>query len=206
MHPGYKGGAKLLIFYYFRLSFYVVTIYSYLYQNYGIWQSNCFNCLIYMHWLLIAIFIVIGLLFMVLEILVIPGAGFAGIVGFILIAIGIWQSYSVFGAMAGHMVLGGTFLLTVITLVLSLRGRTWRKFMLSTEIDGKVNMIDAEKIRVGDSGKTISRLAPMGKALINGEFYEVRTDGDFVEQHTDIVVDKIEYNKIYVKRKDQDHG
>jgi len=196
----------LLIFYYFRLSFYVVTIYSYLYQNYGIWQSNCFNCLIYMHWLLIAIFIVIGLLFMVLEILVIPGAGFAGIVGFILIAIGIWQSYSVFGAMAGHMVLGGTFLLTVITLVLSLRGRTWRKFMLSTEIDGKVNMIDAEKIRVGDSGKTISRLAPMGKALINGEFYEVRTDGDFVEQHTDIVVDKIEYNKIYVKRKDQDHG
>lgn len=206
MHPGYKGGAKLLIFYYFRLSFYVVTIYSYLYQNYGIWQSNCFNCLIYMHWLLIAIFIVIGLLFMVLEILVIPGAGFAGIVGFILIAIGIWQSYSVFGAMAGHMVLGGTFLLTVITLVLSLRGRTWRKFMLSTEIDGKVNMIDAEKIRVGDSGKTISRLAPMGKALINGEFYEVRTDGDFVEQHADIVVDKIEYNKIYVKRKDQDHG
>lgn len=159
-----------------------------------------------MHWLLIATFIVIGLLFLVLEILVIPGAGFAGIVGFILIAIGIWQSYAVFGAMAGHMVLGGTFLLTVITLALSLRGRTWRKLMLSTEIDGKVNMIDAEKIRVGDAGKTISRLAPMGKALINGEFYEVKTDGDFVDQHADIVVDKIEYNKIYVKRKDQDHG
>jgi membrane-bound ClpP family serine protease len=159
-----------------------------------------------MHWLLIATFIVIGLLFLVLEILVIPGAGFAGIVGFILISIGIWQSYAVFGATAGHLVLGGTFLLTVITLVLSLRGRTWRKLMLSTEIDGKVNMIDAEKIRVGDAGKTISRLAPMGKALINGEFYEVRTDGTFIDQHTEIVVDKIEFNKIYVKRKDQDHG
>ncbi|MBW6459410.1 MAG: hypothetical protein K0B08_02450 [Bacteroidales bacterium] len=155
-----------------------------------------------MHWLLIATLILIGLLFLVLEILVIPGAGFAGIVGFILITIGVWQSYAVYGAMTGHLVLGGTFLLTIVTLALSLRGGTWRKLMLSTEIDSKVNLVDSEKIKVGDTGKTISRLAPMGKALINGEFYEVRTDGEFIDQHTDIVVEKIEVNKINVKRKD----
>lgn len=155
-----------------------------------------------MHWLLIVTFIVIGLLFLVMEILVIPGVGFAGVIGFILIAIGVWQSYAAYGIMAGHYVLAGTFLLTLLTLILSLRGRTWRKLMLSTEIDSKVNVIDEEKIRIGDIGKTISRLAPMGKALINGEFYEVRTDGDFIDQHTQITVEKIEYNKIYVKRKD----
>ena len=155
-----------------------------------------------MHWLLIATFIVIGLLFLALEILVIPGVGIAGIVGFILIAIGVWQAYAGHGLVAGHLVLGGTFLLTVLTLVLSLRGKTWRRLALSTSIDSKVNVIDEEKIKAGDTGKTVSRLAPMGKAMINGEFYEVSTNGDFIDQQTDIVVLKIEYNKIIVKRKD----
>lgn len=155
-----------------------------------------------MHWLLIATFIVIGLLFLVLEILVIPGVGFAGVIGFILIAIGVWQSYTGLGMMAGHMVLGGTFVLTVLTLFLSLRGRTWRKLMLSTNIDSKVNLVDASKIKTGDEGKTVSRLAPMGKALINGEFYEVSTSGDFIDQQKEIIVEKIDYNKIFVKRKD----
>ena len=134
-----------------------------------------------MHWLLIATFIVLGLLFLILEILVIPGVGIAGVIGFILIAVGVWQSYAAYGAMAGHLVLAGTFVLTVVTLVLSLRGRTWKKLMLSTNIDGKVNTIDLSKIKAGDTGKTVSRLAPMGKAIINGEFFEV---------------------SIYVKRKD----
>ena len=154
-----------------------------------------------MHWLLIASFIIIGLIVLALEILVIPG-GIAGVIGFILIAVGIWQAYSGYGMLAGHLVLAGTVVLTVITLVLSLRGKTWRKLALSTAIDSKVNVIDHELIKTGDTGKTVSRLAPMGKALINGEFYEVSTNGDFIDQQTEIVVEKIEYNKVIVKRKD----
>lgn len=157
--------------------------------------------LINMHWLLIATFIIIGLLFLALEILVIPGVGIAGVIGFILIAVGVWQSYAGHGMLAGHLVLAGTFILTVLTLVLSLRGKTWRKLALSTAIESKVNVIDHELIKAGDTGKTVSRLAPMGKALINGEFYEVSTNGDFIDQQTDIIVGKIEYNKIIVKRK-----
>jgi membrane-bound ClpP family serine protease len=155
-----------------------------------------------MHWLLIATFIVIGLIFLALEILVIPGVGIAGVIGFILIAIGIWQAYAGHGMVAGHLVLAGTFALTVITLVLSLRSKTWRKLALSTSIESKVNVIDHELIKTGDVGKTISRLAPMGKAMINGEFYEVSTYGDFIDPKTEIVVEKIEYNKVIVKRKD----
>jgi membrane-bound ClpP family serine protease len=155
-----------------------------------------------MDWLLIATFIIIGLVFLALEILVIPGIGVAGIIGFILIAVGIWQAYASHGVVAGHLVLGGTLALTVLTLVLSLRGRTWRKLALSTSIDSKVNLIDADKIKPGDGGKTVSRLAPMGKAEINGEFYEVSTNGDFIDQQTEIVVLKIDHNKIIVKRKE----
>ena len=155
-----------------------------------------------MHWLLIATFIIIGLIFLVLEVLVIPGVGIAGIIGFILIAVGVWQAYAGYGMVAGHLLLAGTFILTVLTLILSLRGKTWRKLALSTQINSKVNVIDHDLIKTGDTGKTVSRLAPMGKAQINGEFYEVSTNGDFIDQQTEIVVEKIEYNKIIVKRKD----
>jgi membrane-bound ClpP family serine protease len=155
-----------------------------------------------MHWLLIATLIIIGLMFLALEILVIPGVGVAGVVGFILIAIGVWQAYAGHGSIAGHLVLGGTMVMTVLTLVLSLRGKTWRRIALSTAIDSKVNVIDEKKIKPGDTGRTVSRLAPMGKAMINDEFYEVSTNGDFIDQQTEIVVLKIEFNKIIVKRKD----
>jgi len=155
-----------------------------------------------MHWLLILTFILIGLIFMVLEVLVIPGFGFAGVIGFILVAIGVWQTYAAYGLMAGHLVLAGTFVMTVIILFLSLRSKTWKRLALSDEIDGKVNVIDLEKVKPGAKGKTVSRLAPMGKALINGEYYEVSTDGDFIDQQTEVVITRIEHNKIIVKRKD----
>jgi membrane-bound ClpP family serine protease len=155
-----------------------------------------------MHWILIATFIIIGLIFLALEILVIPGVGIAGIIGFILIIVGIWQTYAGHGMLAGHLVLAGTLILTVSTLVLSLRSKTWRKLALLTAIDSKVNLIDAENVKPGDTGKTVSRLAPMGKALINGEFYEVSTNGDFIDQQTEVVVLKIDHNKIIVKRKE----
>jgi len=154
-----------------------------------------------MHWLLIATFIVIGLLFLVLEILVIPGVGIAGVIGFILIAVGVWQAYAGHGMVAGHLTLGGTVVLSVLTLVFSIRSKTWKRIALSTSIDSKVNVIDKDKIRPGDIGRTVSRLAPMGKAMINGELYEVSTNGDFIDQQTEIEVVNIEYNKIIVKRK-----
>jgi membrane-bound ClpP family serine protease len=139
---------------------------------------------------------------MVLEVLVIPGFGFAGVIGFILVAIGVWQTYAVYGLMAGHLVLAATFVTTVIILILALRSKTWKRLALSDEIDSKVNVIDLEKVQPGDRGKTVSRLAPMGKALINGEYYEVATTGDFIDQHSEVIITRIDHNKIIVKRKD----
>jgi len=154
-----------------------------------------------MSWVVIASLITIGLIFLILEILVVPGTTVVGIVGFILMAIGLWQTYIVYGTPIGHYVLGGSVLLTVGALGLSLRSKTWNRAMLHTEIDSKTNVYDPSKISVGDSGKTVSRLAPMGKAIINDEYYEVRSSGEFVDQETDIIVTKIEFNKIFVKPK-----
>ncbi len=152
-----------------------------------------------MSWTVIAALIVIGLIFLILEILVVPGSTIVGVVGFILMAIGIWQTYIVYGSETGHYVLGGSVILTLGALALSLRSKTWNRAMLHTEIDGKTNVYETDKVKPGDTGKAISRLVPMGKALINDEYYEVRSTGDFVDQETEVVVTKIEHNKIFVK-------
>jgi membrane-bound ClpP family serine protease len=149
----------------------------------------------------IAILIIVGLLFLIIEILVVPGTTVVGVVGFILIAIGVWQTYAAYGTPAGHWVLAGTLVLTIGALALSLRSNTWKRFMLKTDLDGKTNVIEADSVKVGDEGISISRLAPMGKALINNQYFEVSSSGDFIDEQSKVVVTKIEFNKIYIKKK-----
>ena len=57
------------------------------------------------------------------------------------------------------------------------------------------------KINVGDTGTTISRLNPMGKARINDVQTEVQVIEGFIDPNQDIVVVKVHQNKIFVKQK-----
>jgi len=41
----------------------------------------------------------------------------------------------------------------------------------------------------------------MGKALINNQYFEVSSTGDFIDEQSKVVVTKIEFNKIYIKKK-----
>lgn len=154
-----------------------------------------------MAWSVIVVLILIGLLFIILEILVIPGVAIFGILGVIIILIGVWQSYITYGTTAGHIVLASSILLSIVTLVFSLRSKTWKRMMLNSKIEGKTNVIDENKIKAGDTGKTTSRLSPAGKAMINGDYYEVHTQSEFMDPGTEIEIIKIDFNKIYVKQK-----
>ena len=72
--------------------------------------------------------------------------------------------------------------------------------MLHTENTGKVNVIEENKVNVGDKGKIVSKLAVGGKALINGEYYEVHSTGDYIDSGVEIEVTKVDTSKIYVKK------
>jgi membrane-bound ClpP family serine protease len=152
-----------------------------------------------MSWFLIITLIVIGLLFIVLEVLALPG-GVAGIVGGALVVVGIVLTYQNYDAMYGHLVLAGTLVFSIIMVVVFIRSKTWKRFTLSDELKGGVNMDDKDTVFVGDKGRTISRLAPMGKVEINDRFYEVYTHGEFIDQNVQIEVSKIKENRIYVKQ------
>ena len=154
-----------------------------------------------MTWTIIAVLIIVGFLFLLLEILVLPGTNIAGILGFVLIGVGVWQAYAVYGGAAGTITLGATILLSFLTLYYALKSKTWKKATLKKEITSKVNVINTANIKVGDHGITISRINPMGKAKINNEYYEVRSSGEFINEDTEIEVTHINNNKITIKSK-----
>lgn len=154
-----------------------------------------------MTWSVIIILLLVGLLFILLEILVIPGIGVAGILGTVLMIFTIWQTYKIHGALAGNYTLASTLVFAFFLLYFSFKSKTWKKMMLNSKIESKVNTINEEKLKVGDEGKTVSRLAPAGKALFNEDYYEVHSQGDFVDPGKDIIIVKINFNKIIVKLK-----
>ncbi|OYT14720.1 MAG: hypothetical protein B7C24_16825 [Bacteroidetes bacterium 4572_77] len=152
-----------------------------------------------MSWLIITLFIAGGLLLLILELLVIPGTTVVGIAGFILMVVGIWNSFMHYGNSIGFMVLGATVAVSGGVLYYSLRSNTWNKAMLHTAIDSKVNT-EASVLNIGDQGKSISRINPMGKALFDNAFYEVSSFGGFIDEDVEIKIVEIQGNKILVEK------
>lgn len=143
--------------------------------------------------------ILLGIICLILEFLVIPGA-IVGIIGSLMIVGGIVGAYTI-SSVVGNITLVSTLLFLIIAVILVLRHKTWRKLMLKTNIDSKVNEIDESKLQPGVEGIAISRLAPMGKGRFDNIVEEVSSIHGFVDVDTPIVITKIEGNKIFVKSK-----
>jgi len=150
---------------------------------------------------IIIILIILGLIFLVAEVLVIPGTSIAGVLGFIAVGIGIWQAWAVYDTTTGAIVTFATIVAAVASLYFSLKSKTWKRLMLNDAIESKVNVVSINDVKPGDTGTTISRLAPAGKARINEKMYEVHSISGFIDQHVDVEIVKIDHQKIIVKLK-----
>jgi len=72
--------------------------------------------------------------------------------------------------------------------------------MLSRNIEGKVEVgLEEQKIKVGDTGKAMTRLNPVGKVMINDITVEAKSIKGFVDQHTKIEVVKVLTTQVIVK-------
>ncbi len=72
---------------------------------------------------------------------------------------------------------------------------------LQTNIASRNEPFDTENIHPGDVGKTITRLAPIGKAMVNDIICEAKSTGGFINENTDIEVIKVLSTQIIVKPK-----
>jgi len=145
--------------------------------------------------------ILLGIVLFLIEFLLIPGVTIAGIGGALLMGGGVYMAYKVYGNTVGNYTLLGTLLFIFLTIYFSLKSRTWKKFMLNSKIEGKARTISEDVIKKGDVGKTITRLAPIGKALVSGITIEAKSTGQFIDENTDIEVVKVLKSNIIVKPK-----
>lgn len=152
-----------------------------------------------MSWPIIIIVLLAGLALIALEIVALPGA-VSGICGGALVIIGVWQTYAQYGNTAGNITLIASIFVGLIMLVILMKSGTWKRFSLKEESDSKVNQVDAATIKVGAKGKTISRLAPAGKALFDNEIVEVHSEEGFIDEGEEVEVIEIEGYKIIVKK------
>lgn len=148
---------------------------------------------------LVISFIIIGLLLLFAEILIIPGVGVAGILGILSLVGSCVYAFLEVGTTAGIITTVSVVVLLIVMTIYVLRAKTWKRISLNTNIDSKA--ISDVKVSVGDSGKTITRLAPMGQAVIGGESTEVKALEGMIDSNVEVVVVMIDDNKIYVKPK-----
>lgn len=150
---------------------------------------------------IVALVILLGIIFLLVEIFLIPGITVAGIAGIVFIAGGTFYAYKYIGASAGNFTLITSVFMLMAGFLFLVKSKSLRRIALDTNIDSKVDVSDLEKINVGDTGITISRLNPIGKVYINELTVEAKSiDGEMIDEETEVKVIKVEWSNILVEK------
>jgi membrane-bound serine protease (ClpP class) len=161
--------------------------------------------------------IALGIVFLGVEIFVLPGFGIAGLAGIACIIAGLilslqgfvlpdpslpWEKElfvknisKVLGSFIGAFLLG-IFVLQYFFPKLS---KSSKGPYLMTTLEGfYADSEQTARVKVGDSGVALSFLRPSGKAQINEDVFDVITEGAFLEKGTPVFISKIKGNNIIV--------
>lgn len=147
---------------------------------------------------LIIIIAVLVLVLGLLEAFVIPGFGIAGIGSIacaLLDVVLIYNSYGL-GWACGALVIG------IVVLFLLLYGvahsRAFDRMSLHAAINSTNATTEQLSIKVGDTGRALTRLALVGNAEIAGKQVEVKSSGEFINPGTPIRVVSVNEAQIIV--------
>ncbi len=152
--------------------------------------------------LIVVALILLGILFMLAEIFLLPGISIAGIAGAIFLIGGIVYSYLFIGSTAGNITLAASAIAMGASFFLLLKSKSLRRISLETNIESKVDNSDLGKISVGDTGIALSRLNPTGKVMVNELIVEGKSyNGEFIDEDEKIEVIRIDTYQIQVVRK-----
>ena len=149
---------------------------------------------------IVVILLVLGIVFLLLEIFLFPGISVAGIAGAAFTGVAVWYAFSHLGNVAGSITLFGGVVLMGVAIWAFMKSKALDKMSLRTNVTGRVDEIDELKIKVGDTGTTLSRLAPMGKIKINGTVVEAKTDNEFLDPNTEVIVKEVYKTNVLVEK------
>ena len=166
----------------------------------------------------IVLLVFFGLLFLVAELVLLPGVSIGAILALVSYGGAIYIAFRDYGPLAGGIVVAVVLVLSFVATVVSLRSKTWRRFSflrrflrpryfpwrrfsLKQKVDSSVMPEPVQQsVRVGDTGMTVSRLAPMGKVEIGGKIYEAKSMDSYIDPRREVEVVGFENFNIIVRK------
>jgi membrane-bound ClpP family serine protease len=149
---------------------------------------------------LVTILLLISVIFLLLEIFLLPGFSIAGIVGILTMIGAVLYAYIAIGPGAGHITLISGLIFLSVAIWRFMKSKVLDKISLKTDIDSKIEPLKNIEINTGDEGIALSRLAPMGKVKINNHIIEAKVNDDFIDEGEKVVVLQINTTNILVDR------
>ena len=119
----------------------------------------------------IILLVFFGLLFLVAELVLLPGVSIGAILALVSYGGAIYIAFRDYGPLAGGIVVA---------------------VVLPEPVQ--------QSVRVGDTGMTVSRLAPMGKVEIGGKIYEAKSMDSYIDPRREVEVVGFENFNIIVRK------
>ena len=108
-----------------------------------------------MDMLYIVVLVLFGLLFLVAEIVLLPGLSFGALLSLVCYGTAVYLGFHDYGVPTGIGVIAAIVVLSVAGTVFSLRAKTWQRFSLHQKITSSSTPTPAEQhIGIGDEGKS----------------------------------------------------
>lgn len=149
---------------------------------------------------IIVFLMVVAIVLILLEIFLLPGITVAGVGGFIFAAGGLIYAYTI-SSFVGNMTVLASVAVFAVAFFWLLRSNSFSRVALKTDVDSRLTSSRDLGIKPGDEGMTLSRLAPIGKARINGIIVEARSLDELIDEHTPIVVMRVDGCNVVVQVK-----
>jgi len=146
---------------------------------------------------------VLGFFLIFVEVVIIPGFGFTGVLGTISLLSACYIAFTNLSPLLGAIVTLASLLVFFVLFKILPKTAFWQKTRLTLTQNKKmgyqVAVPELEALK-GKTGKTLTILRPSGTALIEGKHYDVLADNEFIEKDVDIKVSEVLGNKITVTK------
>lgn len=138
---------------------------------------------------------------MLIEIFLVPGLGFAGVLGFLVLMFGVYFIGLDYGALPAIGVFAGSMLFVTAAFIMFFKTPAAQFFVMKGSLTKSKEIFDQLNTKM--KGRSVTPLYPSGKALfvLDGEEVQidVTTQGQYIDKDFEIEIEKLEGNRVFVR-------
>ena len=144
------------------------------------------------------VLVLVATLLLVVEVALIPGFGFTGVLGVLAMIASVFYAFFNIGYIAGWITVAVSVVILLSLLMWAIYGKSLDRLALKRNIDSTVKDEAVKKLKVGDKGVAKTRLALMGEVNFNGDIVEVKSEDGFINEKEEVEIIRISDDSIFV--------